>query len=137
MPIERSTEMTDLDTFPQGFQAIVIGATGGIGGAFVEALVSHPRCGRVVALSRASTPRVDLLDEQTLAAASAALSASGPFHMIITAVGILQNNELQPEKSLRALTPDQMARSFAINAIGPALVIKHFSPLLPKTGRSV
>ena len=30
-----------------------------------------------------------------------------------------------------------MARAFAINAIGPALLMKHLLPLLPRTGRSV
>lgn len=131
--------MNDADktTFPEGFKAIVIGATGGIGGAFAAALRVDPCCGGVVALSRSSRPRVDLLDEATLAAAASELAADGPYHLIITAVGILQNETLHPEKSLRALDPRQMADSFAINAIGPALVFKHFSPLLPKTGRSV
>ncbi len=30
-----------------------------------------------------------------------------------------------------------MARAFAVNAIGPALLMKHFLPLLPRQGRSV
>ena len=146
---ERSATMMDDTVFaqpvadphdlglPADFKAIVIGATGGIGRAFAAALGADRHCGGVTALSRASSPRVDLLDEASLAAAAAELAATGPYHLIITAVGILQNEQLQPEKSLRALDPAQMAASFAINAIGPALVIKHFAPLLPKTGRSV
>ena len=125
------------DGFPSGFKTIVIGASGGIGSAFVAALRADAQCGGVTALSRSSTPRVDLLDEATLAAAAADLAPGGPYHLIVTAVGILQNEALQPEKSLRALDPGQMAASYAINAIGPALVIKHFAPLLPKAGRSV
>lgn len=125
------------EPFPAGFKAIVIGATGGIGAAFVAALTANPVCGSVVALSRASTPRVDLLDEATLAAAAASLEGGGPYHLIVTAVGVLRNERMQPEKSLRALDPASMAESYAINAIGPALVIKHFAPLLPRTGRCV
>jgi len=30
-----------------------------------------------------------------------------------------------------------LAHSFAINAIGPALLLKHFLPLLPRKGRSI
>ena len=30
-----------------------------------------------------------------------------------------------------------MAHAFAVNAIGPALLMKHFLPLLPREGRSV
>ena len=129
--------MTVFLDFPDGFQAIVIGASGGIGSACVAALEPDNRCARVIGLSRSSRPPVDLLDEATLAQAAASLASAGPYHLIITSVGILQSENLQPEKSLRALDPQMMARSFAINAIGPALVIKHFAPLLPKSGRSV
>jgi len=129
--------MTLFSDFPDGFQAIVIGASGGIGSACVAALAAENRCARVVGLSRTSLPKVDLLDEATLAQAAATLASEGPYHLIITSVGILQSENLQPEKSLRALDPEMLARSFAINAIGPALVIKHFAPLLPKLGRSV
>ena len=34
-------------------------------------------------------------------------------------------------------TPAWLARQFAINAIGPALVAKHFLPMMPKAGRNV
>jgi NAD(P)-dependent dehydrogenase (short-subunit alcohol dehydrogenase family) len=129
--------MPNAHPFPPGFKALVVGASGGIGAALVTALQSDPTCAHVAALSRSSPVRIDLLDEQTLAAAAAELTPSGPYHLIITAVGILQNESLKPEKSLRALDPAQMAASFAINAIGPALVIKHFSPLLPRSGRAV
>mgnify|MGYP000220379835 CR=1 FL=1 len=44
---------------------------------------------------------------------------------------------MQPEKSWRQLDPAHMAHAFAINAIGPALLMKHFLPLLPGEGRSV
>jgi NAD(P)-dependent dehydrogenase (short-subunit alcohol dehydrogenase family) len=129
--------MVDLDGFPAGFSAVVIGASGGIGGGLARALAAHPRCGRVVGLSRGSSPAIDLLEEATIAAAAAELAPGGPYHLIVTAVGQLQTATLAPEKALRALDARQMAESYAINAIGPALVIKHFAPLLPKTGRSV
>ncbi len=124
----------DLSVFPEGFWAVVVGASGGIGGGLVRALEAHPRCGRVVGLSR---PGVDLRDEATIAEAAAVLADGGPYHLVVTAVGQLQTATLTPEKALRALDARQMAESYAINAIGPALVIKHFAPLLPKSGRSV
>jgi len=42
-----------------------------------------------------------------------------------------------PEKSLSALTPEHMAHSFAVNAMGPALLMKHFLPLLARNEKSV
>ncbi len=129
--------MSEPFPFPSDFKAIVLGATGGIGSALVATLQTNPSCANVVGLSRSSIPRIDVLNEQTVANAASELASAGPYHLIVTAIGILQNQILQPEKSLRALDPAQMAASYAINAIGPALVIKHFSPLLPREGRAV
>jgi NAD(P)-dependent dehydrogenase (short-subunit alcohol dehydrogenase family) len=123
--------------FPDGFKAIIVGATGGIGAALADALDADPACAGVVRLGRSTLPSIDVTDEASLAAAASTLTASGPYHLIITAVGVLHDGTLSPEKSLRALNPAQMALSFAVNAIGPALVIKHFAPLLPKSGRGV
>ena len=57
--------------------------------------------------------------------------------LIIDASGILHGDGLSPEKSWRDLDATQMTRAFAVNAIGPALLMKHFLPLLPRQGRSV
>jgi len=43
----------------------------------------------------------------------------------------------RPEKSWRELDPEQMARSFALNAIGPALIMKHALPQLPRDGKAI
>ena len=126
------------DAFPEGFRAVVLGASGGIGGALASALEACPRCGYAARLARSVAfdggVRIDLTDEASIAAAAASVGASGPYHLILTAVGVLRGDGLEPEKSLRALDAGMLIRSFAINAVGPALVIKHFAPLLPKTG---
>lgn len=124
--------------------AVVIGASGGIGGALVEALAAREDVASVTALSRrpsaaASTKVVagyiDLLDEASVAQAAAACGDPAP-RLVICAAGILHEGDVQPEKSLRDLDPARLARVFAVNTIGPALVLKHFSPLLPRKGRS-
>ena len=61
----------------------------------------------------------------------------GPFTRIIDATGALTIGRHGPEKRLADLDPAHMAAAFAINAIGPALLIKHFSELLPRQGRCV
>ncbi len=128
-------------SFPEGFRAVVIGASGGIGGAIATVLEAMPRCGTVRRLARSVAygggPLIDLTDEASIAEAAAAVAAGGPCHLIVTAVGALRGDGLEPEKSLRALDAGMLARSFAINAVGPALVIKHFAPLLPKAGPCV
>ncbi len=114
-------------------RTLVIGAGGGLGAAFVAALAGTP----VSALSRSSVPAVELTDEASIAAAADAVRGRAPFHRIVDATGALSVDGQGPEKRLADLDPAVMARAFAINAIGPALLIKHFAELLPRQGRSV
>lgn len=107
----------------------IIGASGGIGRALADALEEE---GAVV--RRFSRPELDLLDEATVAAAAA---AAGAPELVIVATGILHDGDDGPEKSIAALDPAWLARQYAINTIGPALVAKHFLPIMPKQGRSV
>ena len=111
--------------------AVVVGANGGIGAALVAAL--RARGQDVVGLGR---PGVDLCDEGSIARAVAGWPA-GEVRLVINAAGLLQDGEQGPEKTLRALDAGQLARSFAVNAIGPALLMKHALPLFPRTGRAV
>jgi NAD(P)-dependent dehydrogenase (short-subunit alcohol dehydrogenase family) len=118
--------------------AVVIGATGGIGAALSDALEKGGRFTRVIRLSRSSTPAIDLTDEASIEAAAGFLkSLDGAPRLVIDATGVLHGQGLEPEKSWRALDPVQMAHSFAINAMGPALLMKHLLPLLPRQETSV
>lgn len=117
--------------------AIIIGASGGIGGALLTGLMAQNRYDQVLPLSRSSTPPLDLLDEASIAAAATWAASHGDIRLVIDATGFLHDSQFQPEKSWKHLDPAQMARAFAINAAGPALLMKHFLPLLPREGRSV
>ena len=120
-----------MNSLPAGFRALVFGAGGAIGGAFAEVLRARPGCAGVVALGRHTAPAVDLEDEASLAAAAAALRDEAPFHLIVNATGALHLGGKPPEKRLADLDPATLARGFAVNAIGPAMLLKHFAALLP------
>jgi NAD(P)-dependent dehydrogenase (short-subunit alcohol dehydrogenase family) len=122
--------------FPPGGRAVVLGATGGIGSAVAQALEESLAFEDVIGLSRGSPVPFDLTEEASVAATAAALADGPPLRLVFVASGLLHDGALQPEKALRQIDPMHMARSFAVNAIGPALVLKHFSPLLPREGRS-
>ena len=117
--------------------AVVIGATGGIGNALMQALAQDGAYNAVIGLSRSSTPPLELTSETSIAAAAAFINGQGTPRLIIDATGVLQSETIKPEKSWREIDATQMAEAFAINAIGPALVMKHFLPLLPRDGSSV
>lgn len=115
---------------------MVIGATGGIGHALVNRLKADGHNEDVVAFSRSTG--LDLQSEASIADAARTLSGLGPpVRLVIDATGILSDHAMVPERALAQIDPDQMARAFAINAIGPALLLKHFLPLLPRKGRAV
>ncbi|MFN3618847.1 SDR family NAD(P)-dependent oxidoreductase [Sphingorhabdus sp.] len=115
--------------------AIIIGARGGIGSAMADAFDKDPNYAHVIRFHRESPTPVDILDEASIASAAASLAATKtPVHMIIVATGLLHSATKGPEKSLRELDPDWMMENYRINAVGPALVAKHFLPLMAKQG---
>ncbi len=96
--------------------AVVVGASGGIGGALVRALRQDPRFAHVAALSRrrpagwadekdATWLGVDVLDAEELARAADRVAELGVPTRIIVATGLLHGPGITPEKSLRALEP--------------------------------
>ena len=108
-------------------RALVIGASGGIGRALVAALEAKDT--EVVGLSR-SGHGLDLTDEASIIRVLGALE--GSFDTMVVATGALEIGAFRPEKSLRSLDPAALAAQFALNAIGPALILKHALRLLPK-----
>lgn len=115
--------------------AVIIGARGGIGAALADVLEKDPNYAQVIRLHRESNPPVNLLDESSIAAAAASLTAAHPpISLVLVATGLLHSNQNGPEKSLRELDPDWMIENFRINAVGPALVAKHFLPIMAKQG---
>jgi len=118
----------------ENFHALVIGGSGAIGHALVDRLRQDSDCGAVIALSRTSDG-LNLLDEASIEEQAAEL-AGQQFDLVICATGALTIAGVGPEKSIRQISPEAMAIQFAVNAIGPALVLKHFAPLLATSKRS-
>lgn len=124
-------------------RALVVGASGGLGSAFVEELVADPRYAHVILWSRSAAvatgekivaQSIDLRDEATIEAAAKSI---GEVDLAIIATGLLHDGDLKPEKSWRSLKPSAMIRVFEINTVGPALIAKHVLPHLPRDRRAV
>ena len=107
-------------------RALVVGASGGIGSALVEALSER---GEVVGLSR-SRDGLDVTDEASVVRVLGTLE--GPFDLVVVATGALVLGGVGPEKTLRVVTAEGLAAQFAVNAVGPALVMKHVLRLMPR-----
>jgi NAD(P)-dependent dehydrogenase (short-subunit alcohol dehydrogenase family) len=119
--------------------AVIIGASGGIGAAFEAALIDEGGFDVVhgFARSRSGSSHLDLEDEASIAAAAAHVANGPPPTLVIVATGLLHAGSQGPEKALRDLDPGWLAKLYAVNAVGPALVAKHFLPIMPKNQRTV
>ena len=124
-------------SLPEGYRALVFGASGAIGQAFVQALQSDPRCAKVFGVSRESSPGLDLLDESSMAACAQNLAPQGPFHLVLDATGALTLNGRGPEKRLDELDGTHLLDALHLNAVGPGLLLKHFAPLLASGQRVI
>ena len=106
-----------------------------VGSAQARAL---PRTGTACGLSRNTTSALDLQDESSLRAAARHIATLGvPLRLVMVATGFLHGGGFEPEKALKQLEADHMAKAFAVNVIGPALLMKHLLPLLAPQGKSV
>jgi len=126
--------------------AVVVGASGGVGQALLEQLRRDARFAVVLGLGRGGLPgpdiAVDITQEPSIEQAVAqVMQAAGArdaeLRLVIDATGFLHGDGFEPEKSWRQIDAVHMAHAFAINAIGPALLMKHFLPQLPRDARAV
>lgn len=123
--------------------ALVIGASGGLGAALKAQLVASGTYSQVLGLSRsisdADAPLLDVTNEPSITASADWLRekcAAQPLRLLIVASGFLHESGSGPERSLAHLDAAYLTQVFAVNAIGPALMLKHFAPLLPKEGEA-
>jgi len=124
--------MTLLPSFPNDSTAIIIGASGGIGAAFVAHLKLQHNIINVIELSR-SQDDFDYTDENKVKFIADKIDNQS-IDLIICATGFLG---LEPEKSLKDLSMDKFQHIFAHNTFGPAMVMKYFTPKLKRDSKSV
>lgn len=120
--------MTKEPLGPKGMKkALILGASGGIGSALVEALRGSGWS--VTGLSR-SVDGLDITDETSVDRILGAVD--GTFDLMFVATGALEIAGQGPEKSLREISAQAMQAQFALNCMGPALVLRHAARLLPR-----
>lgn len=120
-------------------RAAVFGSGGGIGRALVAELELRPAIASVIAYARdtgaGSTTRtqyetVDITSDESLASAAAAVD--GRLDLVIVASGTLHSDTYRPERRLKELSAEAMLDVYRINTVAPALIAKHFLPLLDR-----
>ena len=115
---------------------IVIGASGAIGAAIADRL--EEQGDTVLRVARTTKPALDLTDEASIKAVADHVREAGqPVELVFDATGFLHGDGYMPERSWRALDAEHMLLDYQLNTVGPALLMKHFLPLLQRDSRAV
>lgn len=133
----RITAGVNLGSFTCSGVAVVFGSSGGIGRALVDVIQATGQFKHVVPFSRSTSPAIDLLNEASLASAAGFAADLGELRLVIDATGFLHDETQKPEKSWRQIDAVNLARAFALNTIGPALIMKHVLPRFPRSEKAV
>ena len=126
---------------------VIVGSAGGIGSALTRQLAADSSVAAVHTLSRRKSQTslenvthhyADITDEWSVKLAGDAVRSAGPIDLVLVATGVLHDGAgIAPEKSLRDISPDAMSSLYTTNCIGPAVVAKHFLPLMRKRHKTV
>ena len=120
--------------------ALVVGGTGGLGAALVQVLQGDAQYSQVLSLGRSTLPALDYANEASLAQCAQWLAlqcAGAPLRTVIVATGYLHSEGVGPERSWSQLDAAYLQQVMLVNAIGPALLVKHLAPLLARDRKSV
>lgn len=143
MTIETKLSLDDVNL---PVRAVVFGASGGIGKAFVKHLAGCDAVEAVYACSRSGlrfenekihSLQVDTTDDDSVKKAAVTIGERGPVSVILVATGTLHGEGYGPEKSFKNISIANFNQLFFVNSIGPALVMKYFLPLIPRDQKSV
>ena len=136
--------------------ALILGASQGIGLGFVKKLLQLDSIGKIYATYRRQESaselvalesehpdkicclKMEIADELQISECVARIQAeTDKLHLVVNCVGILHQGTLQPEKSLKHLNQEHLLRYFQINSIGAVLLAKYLLPLFRHSDRSI
>jgi NAD(P)-dependent dehydrogenase (short-subunit alcohol dehydrogenase family) len=120
---------------------LVAGASGGIGRALCEQLSQRFPSAVIVRMVRdpSRLPPLsvktidvgfDIGEESSIREAVARIPETVLVDWVFVATGWLHDEDRGPEKTYKSLDADHLLYSYRINAIGPALLVKHLLPRL-------
>ncbi|WP_088240941.1 SDR family NAD(P)-dependent oxidoreductase [Calothrix rhizosoleniae] len=136
--------------------ALIIGASQGIGLGFVQKLIQDDRIGKIyttyrqpetatelISIANAYPHKLtclvmDITEESQIEKCIQKIGADiKKLHLVVNCVGILHDSSLQPEKSLRQINSENLLRYFQINSIAAVLLAKHLLPLFKHPENSI
>ena len=126
----------------------IFGASGAIGKAFSDHFMELFPAASLIAVGR-TRPLIsgferadgvvclgglDLTDEASIQTVCETVVAGGMPDIVVIATGILHEEGVFPERSVKDLQQRQLAHVLAVNLIGPSLIMKYLLPHAPRKG---
>lgn len=124
----------------------IIGSAGAIGNALVQRLAWQYPAAIIYAIASKPlaftakniiTQSIDYHNEESIEQLADQINEKGKLDLVIVTTGILHDDNMMPEKSLRDLSARKFQHLFNVNAILPAILAKHFIPHLSKQTQSI
>lgn len=136
--------------------ALIVGASQGIGLGFVKKILQDIRIAKVYATYRHPESAAELFtlkdehadrliclpvdityESQIIEFVEQIRTKIDKLHLVVNCVGLLHEGKVQPEKSLKQINPEHLLHYFQVNSIGAVLLAKHLLPLFRHSDRSV
>lgn len=119
---------------------LIQGASRGIGAEIVRQLLSRGDTHVIATCRNPQTPtersphlttlKLDVTKEADIERAAREVKETvGAIDVLLNVSGVLHAEGMRPERRFEDLTVDAMQRAFAVHAVGPAMMAKHFIPL--------
>lgn len=124
----------------------IIGCSGAIGKAFTKwlsekypeaSIYAFCRSGSNDKYGNVSYHKINYQDESSIEESAKLASKEMPLDRVFVTTGMLHNQNIMPEKSLKELSAEKFRCLFEVNTILPALIAKHFVPKLNKNEHSI
>jgi NAD(P)-dependent dehydrogenase (short-subunit alcohol dehydrogenase family) len=123
----------------------IIGSSGAIGRAFLDAYIADKDISNIYSISRTEVKsndkriihiNIDVTDEVSVKAAASKIEENR-LDRLIVATGVLHTKSFGPEKSIKDIKIENFVKIFSVNTFGPALIGKYFLPLMTKDQKSI
>ena len=135
---------------------LIVGASRGIGFGFVKSLLEREKTINIYATYRHPETaedlfklqleyssslhlfQLDITEEEQISNLAKQLKQNiSELHLVINCVGILQQGDIKPEKSLRHINSENLLTYFQVNSIATVLLAKYLLPFFRHSHKSI